>query len=96
MDASAFGVAITSLPYEMVPNYFTWDGASGVWVRFCVSDATFSQDAAADEGDAAVVRSVRVLGVVGEWWGGQSTLFVTLIDLPKHFTFLHLIDPWVY
>ena len=68
MDASAFGVAITSLPYEMVPNYFTWDGASGVWVRFCVSDATFSQDAAADEGDAAVVRSVRVLGVVGEWW----------------------------
>ena len=32
MDASAFGVAISSLPYEMVPNYFTWHGASGVWV----------------------------------------------------------------
>ena len=26
------------------------------------------------------------------WWGGQSTLFVTLIDMSKHFTFLHLID----
>ena len=25
-------------------------------------------------------------------WGGQSTLFVTLIDPSQHFTFFHLID----
>ena len=65
-------------------------------MRFCVTYATFSQDAAADEGDAAAVRSVRVLGVVGEWWGGQSTLFVTLIDMSKHFTFLHVYLDYTY
>ena len=32
------------------------------------------------------------LGVVGDWRGGQSTLFVTLIDPSQHFTFLHLTD----
>ena len=31
-DATAFGKAIRTLPYELLPHYCTWKGASGLWM----------------------------------------------------------------